>query len=178
MRVCLPVGRGLLKALLNYLVDLCLLRAGPQDLPGSNLLLVLFTLLNVLAGVVMITGARLGLSAAIAESLFEAALMLSALHLGLKLRNRLPRFQQAATALMGSSLLLGLLALPLVALSNRSESLVAGLLLLLLMVWSMVVLGHILRHTFDVTFHFGLGLAVLYTLLAWNLTFMLFPMVN
>jgi hypothetical protein len=167
-----------LKALLNYFVDLCLLRTGPQDLPASGVLLSLVTLLNVFVGVVMIADARIGLGTALAESLFEAALMLCVLYIALRLSRRLPRFVQAATALMGSGLLLGLLALPLVAWSHRSESSEAALLLLIVVIWSMVVLGHVLRHTFDIKFHMGLGVALLYTLLSWNLTFMLFPVTN
>jgi hypothetical protein len=49
------------------------------------------------------------------------------------------------------------------------------LLLLILIIWSLVVMGHILRHTLDIGFNYGLGIAVLYTLIAWNLTFTLFP---
>jgi hypothetical protein len=164
-----------LKSLLNYLVDLCLLRAGPQDLPASSLLLILFTLLNVLVGWVMIIDARSGAFIALAETLFESGVLLAVLYFGLASRKRLARFYQAATALMGSGLLLGLLAMPLVSWSQRSESSEAGILLLVLIVWSLVVMGHILRHTLDISFNLGLGIAVLYTLVSWNLTFMLFP---
>ena len=166
-----------LKALLNYFVDLCLLRAGPQDLASSPPLLILTTLANIAVGVVMIADARGGGFNALAESGFEAGLMLAALYLGLQVRKLLPRFTQTATALMGSGLLLGLLALPLVSWSQRSESSEAGLLLMLLILWSMVVMGHILRHSFEIRFNLGLGVAVLYTLLAWNLTYLFFPAV-
>jgi len=167
-----------LKALLKYLVDLCLLRAGPQDLPASSTLLILFTLLNVLVSLVMIVDARLGFFPALLESLFEAALLLSTLYLGLKYRGDPSRFVQSASALMGSGLLLGLAALPLVSWSQKSDSTEAGLLLLVLVIWSLVVMGHILRHTFDLRFNLGLGLALLYTMIAWNLTFKLFPVVT
>lgn len=167
-----------LKLLLNFFVDLCLLRAAPQDLPGSSSLLILTTLLSVLIGLVMIVDARIGIAVALMESLFDAGLMLAALYFGLRFHSLKARFLQAATALMGSGLMLGLLALPLVAWSHRAESSEAGFLLLLLIVWSMVVMGHILRHTFNTRFHLGFGIAVLYTLVSWNLTFMLFPVVQ
>ena len=167
-----------MKPLLNYFVDLCLLRVGPQDLPSSGVLLVLTFLLNVLVGLVMIADARSGLMMALAESLFESVLMLTVLYAALQARNRPARFTQAATALMGSGLLLGLFAWPLVAWSNRSESAEAGLLLLILLIWSIVVLAHILRHTFEISKNLGLGAALFYTLLSWNLTFMLFPVTD
>jgi len=167
-----------MKTLLNHFVDLCLLRLGPQDLPFSIQLLVVTTALNVLVGVVMIVDVRTGVALALGESLFDAGLMLAVLHLGLRSQNRLARFVQAATALMGSGLLLGLLALPLISWSRSSDTAAAGLLLLTLIVWSMVVMGHILRHTFEIGLGIGVGLAFAYTLLSWNLTLILFPVVN
>jgi hypothetical protein len=166
-----------LKPLLNFFVDLCLLRVAPQDLPGSSVLLVLTSLLNVLTGLVLIVGTRVGPDVALLEGLFEAGLMLTVLYVGLSYHGLRMRFQQAATALMGSQLLIGMLALPLVAWNNRAQSGEAGLLLLILMVWNMVVMGHILRHTFETRLILGIGIAVLYTLVSWNLTFMLFPVV-
>jgi hypothetical protein len=167
-----------MKTLLNNFVDLCLLRIGPQDLPVSNRLLGVVTVLNVLVGVVMIVDVRAGLATALAESLFEAGLMFGALYIGLRMQYRVARFTQAATALMGSGLLLGLLALPLISWSRNPDAGEAGLLLLVLIVWSMVVMGHILRHTFEIVLGAGVGLAFIYTLLAWNLTMILFPVVD
>ena len=170
--------RDSLKALLNYFVDLCLLRVGPQDLPASKPLLVLLSGLNILVGLVMIVDVRAGMASALAESIFETAFMLTALYFGLQWRNHQPRFMQAGTALMGSGLLISLLALPLISWSQRPDSIEAGLLLLALIIWSMVVMGHILRHTFEIGLGLGVGLAFGYTLLSWNLAMILFPVVN
>ena len=167
-----------MKTLLNNFVDLCLLRIGPQDLAASGSLLMTLTGLNILVGLAVIVDARTGVASALAESLFDTGLMLTALYFGLKTQNHLPRFNQAASALMGSELLLGLLALPLISWSRRPDATEAGLLLLVLIIWSLVVMGHILRHTFEIGLGFGVGLAFGYTLLAWNLTMILFPVVN
>ena len=167
-----------MKTLLNHFVDLCLLRKGPQDMPFSPQLLVVVTLLNVLVGVVMIVDVRTGVVTSLGESLFDAGLMLVVLYFALQSQNRLARFNQAAISLMGSGLLLGLLALPLISWSRNPDSVLAGLSLLVLIVWSMVVMGHILRHTFEIRLFIGIGLAFIYTLLSWNLTLILFPVVN
>lgn len=167
-----------MKTLLNNFVDLCLLRIGPQDLPVSVSLLMTLAGLNILVGLAVIVDARTGAASALGESIFDTGLVLTALYLGLRTQNRLPRFAQAATALMGSELLLGLLALPLISWSRQPDTIEAGLLLLVLIIWSLVVMGHILRHTFEIGFGFGVGLAFGYTLLAWNLTMILFPVVN
>jgi hypothetical protein len=104
--------------------------------------------------------------------------MLVVLYFALQSQNRLARFVQTAIALMGSGLLLGLLALPLISWSRSPDSGEAGLLLLALIIWSMVVMGHILRHSFEIGLGIGIGLAFAYTLLSWNLALILFPVVN
>ena len=167
-----------MKTLLNQLVDLCLLRKGPQDMPFSTQWLALISLLDLLVGAVMIVDTGNGLGSALAESLFDMGLMLIVLYFALQSQNRLARFIQSATALIGSSLLLSLLALPLISWSRSTESEAAGLMLLALIIWSMVVMGHILRHTFEIGLGIGVGLALAYTLLSWNLTLILFPVVN
>ncbi|MEW7974346.1 MAG: hypothetical protein AB2540_06110 [Candidatus Thiodiazotropha endolucinida] len=162
-------------ALLKSAVDLCLLRSAPQDLPASNHLLWLLILLNLLVGTAMVLDGRLGLIRAVLENLFGLALMLGVLTAALSMRGRLPRFNQTASATLLSGLLLSLLALPLVAWRHRSESSESELLLLVLFVWSIVVLGHILRHAFEISLNLGIGFALLYTLMAWSIMSHLFP---
>ena len=164
-----------MKALINTAVDICLLRLGPQHLPASPVLLLICLLLNLLVGVLMATGVKLGLGEAIAESLFEILLMLGALYLALKIYKKRSRFNQTATALMLSEVLIGLFALPLVSWNQRTQSLESGILLLLLIFWSIVVLGHILRHAFNIPLNVGIAVGVAYTLLTLNLTAVLFP---
>ena len=76
---------------------------------------------------------------------------------------------------MISGLLLGLLSLPLVSWNHRSQSAESSLLLLLLIFWSILVLGHILRHAFSVPLNVGIAIGVAYTLFSWNLLALLFP---
>ncbi|EGV51330.1 hypothetical protein [Candidatus Endoriftia persephone] len=167
-----------MKSLLNYFVDLCLLRAAPQDLPVSSVLLALTALLNVLVGVLMIVDSSRQLGMAVLESLFEAGLMLLSLQLALRLTGLQPRFLQTASALMGSGLLMGLLALPLLSWNQASGGSEVGLLLLVLVIWSMVVLGHIIRHAFNLSLNLGIAFGFIYTLSAWSITSTLFPVVN
>jgi hypothetical protein len=164
-----------LKALLHSALDLCLLRSTPQDLPASNYLLWLLILLNMLVGTAMVLDAQLGLFRAVLENLFGLALMLGVLAIALGSRRLLPRFNQTASAALLSGLLLSLLALPLVIWRHRSESLESELLLFVLFVWSITVLGHILRHAFEISLNQGIGFALLYTLMAWSIMSHLFP---
>jgi asparagine N-glycosylation enzyme membrane subunit Stt3 len=122
--------------------------------------------------------AQLGLLRALLENVFSLLLMLGVLAAALGMHGRLPRFNQTASAILLSGLLLSLLALPLVAWRHRSESRESELLLLVLFIWSIVVLGHILRHAFEISFNLGIGIALLYTLLAWSIMGHLFPVAS
>lgn len=167
-----------MKALINTAVDLCLLRLGPQQLPASPVLLAVCLLLNLLVGMLMVVGVNAGFMQALLQSLFEIALMLGVLYAALKLYQKRSRFSQTATALMLSNLLLGLFSLPLVSWNQRSQSLGSGVLLLLLIFWSIVVMGHILRHAFNVHLNIGILAGIIYTLFYWNLIAMLFPVTS
>ena len=170
-----PKSAKTLKALLNYFVDLCLLRTAPQDLPASALLLRMSVALYVVIGVVMIVNSDITVVTAFAVNLFEVLLMLTTLFLGLRLYGRSSRFQQTATALMGSGVLLGLLTLPLIGGSHQAQSTEAALLMLVLLIWNLVVIGHILRHAFDIWFGWAVLIAGLYYEIFWFLINELFP---
>jgi hypothetical protein len=168
-----------LKVLINYFVDLCLLRAAPQELPASSAVFQLALVANVLVGLLLIAGARMGPLLSLMESLLEVGLMLAVLRAGLYWRRLLPRFQQTATAIMGSSALLGLVALPMLSLTNSGDGDAAtfsGLLLVLLLLWSVVVLGHIVRHAFNLALGQGILVGVLYTLASYAVIGTLFPL--
>jgi hypothetical protein len=164
-----------LKQLLTAAIELCLLRIGPQDLPASQALLLLSLCLNFAVGVVMIVGLQMEFGRALMETLFQIVLLLGALYLALRFNNRLARFNQSATALMLSELLLGLLVLPMVFWNQRTESTESGLLVLVLLFWDIVVMGHILKHTFEMPFNLGIAAAMIFSILSWNLTALFFP---
>ncbi len=158
-----------MKALINYFFDLCLLRVNPQDLPASQALLSITFICNVLVGLLLIGDVRPHPIAALFESFLGATLLLGTLWLMLSLRKMRGRFTQSATALMGSGLLLSLIALPLLVLADNSqnEPNLAGVLLLLLVMWSLIVLGHIVRHTFTLPLSSAIGVSLLYTIFSY-----------
>jgi len=169
------------KALLWYFFDLCRLRATPQQLPRSRELFLVVAVLSVLAGVALLHAARAEAKAAELKSALDLGMMLAVLFVSLEVLRRRSRFLQTATALLGSGVLFALLATVL-EVSNGVGGVDAGpsemreVLLFVLVIWNMVVYGHILRHAFDVPLGFGVGLAVLYTLLSFLVMTQLFPM--
>jgi lipopolysaccharide export LptBFGC system permease protein LptF len=144
-------------------------------MPASTALLALLVVLNLVLGILIAMLAQIGFTMALTQTLFELLVMLTALYLALKLAHKLMRFNQTGTAMLLSGLLLNLLALPLISWNQRTESAESGLLVLILIFWSIVVLGHILRHAFEVNLNIGIAIAVLYTLVSWTLTAFLFP---
>jgi len=168
------------KGLLDYFFDLCLLRAKPQQLPGSPVLFWLMLLAYLCAGMLLIYQERETAIEALLESMVDALLLLGLLYVLLQVRRLTARFLQSATALLGVSALLSLVAVPLLTqgASGDSESAVAMLaatLLLVLIVWNLVVFGHILRHALGVTLGLGIVLAFAVDGVSYTVLSQLFP---
>ena len=112
--------------------------------------------------------------------LLDSALLVVFIQSLLLLLQRNARILQTLTAMAGSGCLLGLIALPLVLWGQPSEAeeQVSGLLLyawLLLLVWNLLVAGHILRHALSTSLAIGIGVALLYALFSMQLVAVLFP---
>ncbi|MEY6432772.1 hypothetical protein ABC977_10175 [Thioalkalicoccus limnaeus] len=162
-----------MQALIYFFFEMCLLRRAPQDLPASELLFRLVLATSLLIGVLVGVIAGQPLLAGVIRSLAQLLLLLAVLFVALDLFGRRPRFLQTATALLGTGALLGLLALIPIGLLPADfagdQLTLAGLVLLGIFVWSVVVAGHIVRHTFGVTLGQGAAIVVLYELLSFLL---------
>ena len=170
------LDRAVLK-ILNYFVDLCLLRRAPQDLPASQSLLVAVLVVNALAGIVLGAQTWAGTGVALAATVLDLGVLLALLWIALQMRGVLPRFTQSATALLGAGVLFTLLAMPLQPLLDTPEDIEAGALLyLLLLVWVQLVYGHVLRHALNVNLVSGVALALVYTFTSAVLIELFFPL--
>ena len=129
-----------MSTLIRFFVELCLLRRGPQDLPGSSALLGLVLAVHLVSSVLVGLAAGLTGPIAVGQGLADALLTLGLLILALRVTDRRPRFLQVATALFGAGALLGLFALAPLGLvagaESRGETSLAGLPLLVLLFWS------------------------------------------
>ena len=156
--------------LLQLFMDICLLRGKPQDLPSSKFLFGLTLGASLLASLPALTLNLGGPMPAIMAGIMDIFLTIVFLRGGLYILEKDGRFQQTATAIFGAGVILNVIALPLeVTLASVAEGAtlppMAGLLYLGLVVWSLVILGHILRHALDTRLGFGIGIAVLYYIL-------------
>lgn len=155
--------------------------AKPQDLPaGENQLFIAIafnfvTYVLALAGLVGIGGATLHAAVDLAcTGLF--------IYLGLMLVGRLPRFEQSYGALCGAGAILNLAAIPILHLTVATEvpqtAFASGLgdfARFILLVWSLSLVGHVLRHTFSLSMFVSILIAVAYYVLITIVLSWLFP---
>jgi hypothetical protein len=162
-----------LLSLIQFFVDLCFLRRAPQDLPASVGLFGVVLATDLLIGVMLGVAAGIGVGSGLVQGLVDILFMLALLYGALLLVERAARFLQAATALLGTGAVLGTLALIPVSLApvgeQTGQSSTAAWIFLMLVAWSVVVTGHILRHVFEIRLAQGAAIAVIYNLLAYVL---------
>ena len=133
--------------LLKTFINLCLLRANPQDLPAAPVLTVGALLAYMLVSVGL-SAPDLGLGRAASWAVLDTLVLAILTHSALLIRRFPERLYQTLTALMGSSALLGLAAWPLI----NSQNTVLQIVLLL---WNLAVVAHILRHALSVPLALG-----------------------
>jgi hypothetical protein len=160
-----------LLVIINFFIELALLRRAPQDLPASSALLALVLVVGLASGLLLAMTAGVGLASGLVQSLLDLGLMLAALSVGLRLVGHPGRFLQTATALIGVDTLITLIALLPVGLARPSDAessllALAGMLFLLLVAWSVLAIGHILRHAFGLTLLQGAAIAIGFDLLS------------
>ena len=161
--------------ILKLILDICLFRKGPEDVPASLILLVLALLGYVLVGLLLLAF-QAGLGMALVQIVTEGALSLVFLRLLLWTANKPHRFVQAAIALTGSDALISLLALPLLS-AQGIEGFAAVLYfpLLGMMIWHVAVFGMLFGRSISKPFPVGIAVALLYTLLSVQIMAKLFP---
>lgn len=168
-----------MQALITFFVELCVLRRAPQDLPASEILLGIVLILDLIVGLLVGITAGLPWLTSLIQGVAEILIILTALYAALTQMKLRARFVQSATALLGSGALLGLLAiLPLSLNPTGSDetdlAALGALLLLALIVWGVVVTGHILRHTFTLTLGQGAAIAFAFEVVVVTIVTILF----
>jgi hypothetical protein len=166
--------------LIKIFVGIFFLRAKPQDVPASSALLLLSIVLVIVSGVVSMFSTVGELTQGIVVSLLDVALTFAMVTVILKVMNLSSRLTQTATAIFGTGVIVNLVSLPVVWLwssgfGSSGFRLLGGLLYFVLLVWSLVIMGHILRHSFNLHLSSGILIAIGYFLVINNLVQSLFP---
>lgn len=164
-------GRGdRVERLFYIFVELCLLRAKPQDLPVSVFLLLITALLGLLTGTLAAMESFGGVAVALTAQLMDTLLLLGLLMAALRLAGRAARFLQTGSALCGTGVLINMASIPAQLLIPDDPSTAAGgdlwvLVYLILIGWALVVMGHIIRHAFELPLWAGIFAALNYFLI-------------
>jgi hypothetical protein len=160
---------------LQRFIEVCLLRAGPQDLPASRFLVAVA--LGLYGAVGLVLGLRaLSPGEAMLVVTLDVGLLAGLLFVLLWIRQLLNRYLQALTALLGTGAVLEVVAAPLLfwqqtwSADAMTPAMVAGSLLFWAwLLWSLVVIGHILRHTLSTVFPVGIMLGLLYMFVSFSI---------
>lgn len=156
--------------LINLFVDICLLRAGPQDVPSSGFLFMLTAVLSVVTGTIASIKSFGGFVPALFAQVLDLFLLATFLYIGLSIMRLKARFHRAVTALLGTGVLINLLFMPIELMMGEDPSRsfmaeLASILILFLIIWALVVMAHIMRHAFDIRFSGGMLIALVYFLI-------------
>ena len=157
---------NLITTLFREFLNICLFKKAPQDLPASSSLLGVMLVASTIASLIV---ARSGLGwpdvvqSAVAETLY----MVTAIYVLLKLQGRQLRWSQTVTAMAGTNVVLVVISLPILvwllsARSAEADATLPSLLFLGLIIWNVLILGHIFRHAFSTYFPLGVLVALGY----------------
>lgn len=146
--------------------DLCRLRVAPQDLPTSRPLLI-YSLAVYAVLALMLSWIQMTPGKALIAAVFDTLLMGLLSYVLLWARLMPQRWPQTCTALAGSGIILQVVALPITLWQKQfgpdnSLVLIPSLLILVLLFWNLVVVGHILRHALSTNLGMGAVLATVY----------------
>ncbi len=149
--------------LINIFVEICFLMRGPQDTPADKGLFK-YVLGLYFAVSTLLTSLSTNLFFAIIQALAELGLLMGFIWVVLWYSHKLARFEQTATAMLACGTLFTIASLPFFYWleTHVAESKILSYTVMLLLVWNLVVVGHIIRHAISKPLSFGIGLSFLY----------------
>jgi len=150
----------------------------PQDLPGGESQMIIGITLNFVTYVIAML-AIYGAGNAVVHAAVDIGLTGAFLYVALRVTSMLPRFHQAYGALCGAGAVLNVAAIlmlyPAMSSTDGAGSSVGAFAYYLLLVWSLSLTAHVLRHTFGIRMVTSIGIALLYYLFVSSLLVALFP---
>ncbi len=157
--------------LASAFVDIAFHRRGPEDLPSSRFLVALLFPLYLLTGLAILWVAD-GMGAAqLVFGLADACAYIAFLWLVLSVAGKAPRFRQTASAVLGTTILLNVVAIPLQAwhdavTTNDTETSIALFGYLALVFWAIDISGYILSRALEQPYMVGVLIVVLYFMIS------------
>jgi hypothetical protein len=164
-----------MNALLQLMIAITLGKKGPQDIPYSPPLLLIVLAVYLLTGLT-ITTLQSPWHEAIIQVLVEALMLAAFAGALLVIHKKRARLVQTLSALFGTDVVLTLPSIPLLVwLQQYPEAHGAFLALFTLMLWHVLVVGHILRHALSTNAIVGMVWSFCYTFINFQLMMNWFP---
>ncbi len=152
--------------------------AKPQDLPAGESQMYVGLIFNFITYVVALIAIS-SFGEAVMHAVIDIACTAFFLYIALSLTKRLARLHQALGAIYGAGAFLNLSAIPILysatAQIDQNVATVTVFAQFVLLVWSLSLAGHVLRHTFDLSMFSSIGIAVLYYVLITSILGAVFP---
>lgn len=171
-----------MRAIVRTCWRICLLRDGPQVFPQSWPLFVLMLLVYMAVDVALFVAQGLRGFILLPQLLLDTALLLAFFTLVLAIWQKLERFNQTMTALLGTGAIIMLVALPIsfaaTLLPSSPIGETAGVLLYAILAWDVLVIGHVARHALGTGLTLGIIIAGTYLVLNLAIFWALFPVKN
>jgi len=166
--------------LIKLFFDIALLKKTPADVPNSIALQSLVIGIDVAVSFLMLFMSE-SWTKALSEVVVDIMLMALFCKFTLYWGKKPARYRQTFIALIGIDTLISFFAFPALAVfaspmpeGSSPISLLAVVVFTILILWHWVIAGHIFRHALSESFIFGLGIALLYLMLSYQLDSLLF----
>jgi hypothetical protein len=163
-----------MQSLIGLFIDILLHRKGPQDVPAAPPVLGFVLVAYLATGGIVLWPSATGMPMVIAQLAVDLAIMLLIIGGLLAATGRRDRLRQTLAALFGTGALLSVAALPFVWMAAGAfvegapapgaelPALLSTMALFSLLLASLLVTGHILRHALDWSYAAGVLAAVAY----------------
>lgn len=133
----------------------------PYDHPADQTSITTAVLVGLFSGIIA-WQVSVSLAASIGYALLDLAIAALFLYVGLAQMGWLNRFAQAFAAYCGAGVVLNFASIPIFAGMSEDSDPVGTLAVFVLLVWSLTVIAHIVRHTFDLSLPVGVLVAFVY----------------
>lgn len=158
--------------LIKQFAQIAFLTGKPYDLPGDSETLRIAAILAFLSYVLAASGAY-GLVTAFFHALVDITLSGLVLYVALSLAGKTARFAQSFAAYCGASSMINLAQVPVIYTSNSGQE--VSIVHFVFLVWSISVLGHVIRHTFDTNIPISIVASMSYVMFSVTVFMALFP---
>ena len=160
-------------ALLNLFMRMWLLRANPQDLPASKTLTYSLATVYLFSSLVSVLS-EVNMARALAASVLDLILLIAVVHTLLIMAKVPERGYQTFSAVFATSIVLVVASTAFMHSLGSTE--LRATMLLLLLAWYLLIVGHILRQAISVPVLLGALIALVYLMVSAGVTsFLLFP---